>query len=53
MNVIAGLNLTDDGEIVEFYLIPAYPSGKQQDFDRTIAMKGKEFILIKMSMNLN
>merc|ERR1719376_1718113 len=39
MNVIAGLDLTDDGEKVEFYLVPAYPSGDRQDFERTIAMK--------------
>ena len=55
MNVIAGLSLTDDGEKVEFYLIPAYPSGDRQDFERTIAMKGSCFLLtkvVKKTMNL-
>ena len=40
MNVITEFELIDDQEKVEFYLIPAYPTGIRQDFEKTVTIKG-------------
>ena len=39
INIRTGFDLSDDQELVEFYLIPAYPSGTRQDFNVTITVK--------------
>ena len=45
MNIITEFELSDDQENVEFYLIPAYPNGTRQDFNKTITIKGCFFVV--------
>ena len=48
INIRNGLELIDDQELVEFYLIPAYPSGTRQDFNVTITVK-RQFYFISLT----
>ena len=48
INIRTGLELSDDQELVEFYLIPAYPSGTRQDFNVTITVK-RQFLFISLT----